>query len=982
MNTQRSIEIMATKFEDVLQEEKEKIGKKEKLIGLAFSGGGIRSATFNLGIIQALAQKKLLNKFDYLSTVSGGSYIGSWLTSWAYREQQNTQKNIEQRTGIEQVQDKLNDKTDPTQNKAEPREISWLRQYSNYLTPRKGLFSFDTLTDLTYHFRNVFLSSVVIGLFAFGIMSLFVALMPVNNNDFTASILLFIGSIIGLTATARIWSRLPLVSGELVTDKKNSSFTPDINKKEIFFIAFGIVFFTIALGIFGAQFNPVLVCFNLGIGYCIATVMGISHAHHIKNYKRLLINVNWRWLYATALLGSIPFFALGGLFLFSLWNNPVWNWSELYSPYFFDSSKKEWKGPSLWELSGIGVPFMCLLLSFIVTIHLGIVGRAIPSEAYFWISRVAAKMAQYSLVFALPAAIFLFSPPLLDWTEATLAVGSIFAAFAIVVRWLATSTATGSNKNKQVDWREKFIEGMVSIAPFILVFALLGFVSLGVRTAFENDPTRSSHLFDEKLEKYQFTCHENITPVKKLLNPQQDSDVITFESIRDGLQGYHYYEIVNCAPSLKDYLKLNILALNSITWFAPCVWGFIAIVIAWFLGKLINANLFSMHTFYRNRLTNAYLASSNRIDSEKREISRDPDIGVHSTDAIDLKKLADIKPYLIVNTTLNLVGENNDLAWQDRKATSFIMSPLYCGYVLDGTKDHSKEYFQKTKSYARKNRAAYRQKNENSPNEYFLKLDLAMTISGAASSPLSGFHTKPGVSMLMALGGARLGWWLSNPAKEEWWRGQGKRWQFSSDTPLLTTLYKEISSEANEEGEKIYLSDGGHFENLGIYELVRRRCALIVASDAGEDHLFNFDDLANAIHKIRVDFGVEIEIDVSELRPDKIPGDDGAEEFSAKNRFSSKNFVIGKVKYASSAKTEFKNEKDGVLIYIKSSLPVSAKSRAIDVLNYAALHNQFPHESTFDQWFSEDQFEAYRQIGYLIGEDAAQLIHAKLIEMT
>jgi hypothetical protein len=222
--------------------------------------------------------------------------------------------------------------------------------------------------------------------------------------------------------------------------------------------------------------------------------------------------------------------------------------------------------------------------------------------------------------------------------------------------------------------------------------------------------------------------------------------------------------------------------------------------------------------------------------------------------------------------------------------------------------------------------------------------------------------------MLMALGGARLGWWLSNPAKEEWWRGQGKRWQFSSDTPLLTTLYKEISSEANEEGEKIYLSDGGHFENLGIYELVRRRCALIVASDAGEDHLFNFDDLANAIHKIRVDFGVEIEIDVSELRPDKIPGDDGAEEFSAKNRFSSKNFVIGKVKYASSAKTEFKNEKDGVLIYIKSSLP--------------ALHNQFPHESTFDQWFSEDQFEAYRQIGYLIGEDAAQLIHAKLIEMT
>lgn len=153
---------------------------------------------------------------------------------------------------------------------------------------------------------------------------------------------------------------------------------------------------------------------------------------------------------------------------------------------------------------------------------------------------------------------------------------------------------------------------------------------------------------------------------------------------------------------------------------------------------------------------------------------------------------------------------------------------------------------------------------------------------------------------------------------------------------------------------------------------------MIVASDAGEDHLFNFDDLANAIHKIRVDFGVEIEIDVSELRPKNTPGENGAENFTAKDRFSPKNFVIGKIKYASSAKTEFKDEQDGILIYIKSSLPMSTESRATDVLYYAALNNQFPHESTMDQWFSEEQFEAYRQIGYLIGEDAAQLIQEKL----
>ena len=85
-------------FESVLHEEVEVIkASREKrgvpcpepteddLIGLSFSGGGIRSATFNLGVIQAFAQKQLLRHVDYLSTVSGGGYIGSWLSSWAYR---------------------------------------------------------------------------------------------------------------------------------------------------------------------------------------------------------------------------------------------------------------------------------------------------------------------------------------------------------------------------------------------------------------------------------------------------------------------------------------------------------------------------------------------------------------------------------------------------------------------------------------------------------------------------------------------------------------------------------------------------------------------------------------------------------------------------------------------------------------------------------------------------------------------------------
>src|SRR3954471_17764516 len=56
------------------------------LNALCFSGGGIRSATFCLGVLQGLARLKTLDKFDYLSTVSGGGYIGSWLSCWMQRE--------------------------------------------------------------------------------------------------------------------------------------------------------------------------------------------------------------------------------------------------------------------------------------------------------------------------------------------------------------------------------------------------------------------------------------------------------------------------------------------------------------------------------------------------------------------------------------------------------------------------------------------------------------------------------------------------------------------------------------------------------------------------------------------------------------------------------------------------------------------------------------------------------------------------------
>ncbi len=132
------------------------------LIGLAFSGGGIRSATFNLGILQGLAQLGLLRKFDYLSTVSGGGYIGSWLMAWMQH----------QKIGIGEVEKKLAPQAYKANDVGEPSEVRFLRNYSNYLTPRKGVLSADFWAFVASYLRNTLLNLTILLLLLLGLLLL------------------------------------------------------------------------------------------------------------------------------------------------------------------------------------------------------------------------------------------------------------------------------------------------------------------------------------------------------------------------------------------------------------------------------------------------------------------------------------------------------------------------------------------------------------------------------------------------------------------------------------------------------------------------------------------------------------------------------------------------------------------------------------------------------------------------------------------
>jgi hypothetical protein len=212
-----------------------------------------------------------------------------------------------------------------------------------------------------------------------------------------------------------------------------------------------------------------------------------------------------------------------------------------------------------------------------------------------------------------------------------------------------------------------------------------------------------------------------------------------------------------------------------------------------------------------------------------------------------------------------------------------------------------------------------------------------VTISGAAASPNAGYHSSPSVAFLLTVFNVRLGSWFQNPRRPDVWRRPGPR---NSLWPLVNELF----GMSNDKSAFVYLSDGGHFENLGIYELVRRRCRFIVACDAGCDPKYQFEDLGNAIRKCRIDLDVDIEIDTSAL----IPLAD-----SGRGRH---HCALGIVRYDRADP----REGTGYLLYVKASM---SGDEPQDVDQYRNEHDDFPHQTTADQFFDEPQFESYRRLG-------------------
>jgi hypothetical protein len=367
------------------------------------------------------------------------------------------------------------------------------------------------------------------------------------------------------------------------------------------------------------------------------------------------------------------------------------------------------------------------------------------------------------------------------------------------------------------------------------------------------------------------------------------------------------------------------------------LFGIVLVALSWLLTP--NAN--SLHRLYRDRLSKAFLFDpAVRASQEPKagEPSIDQGRDFRPLDNMLLSELSDTyAPYHLINAALNIQG--SDYAnRRGRNADFFLFSKYWIGSVATGY-------------------APIEQFEPASPD---LTLATAMAISGAAASSNMGADTIRPLTPTLAILNVRLGYWLKNPA---FWAPVGavsaadqadRRDPWSPQRRTTFYLWSEISGRLYENSEEVYLTDGGHIENLGIYELLRRRCRIIIAIDAEADSAMHFPSLVTLQRYARIDLGIRIDLPWRPIQSTTLAwmnaDTDATEQPEPSN---GPHVAIGKIDYGGGD--------TGYLVYLKSSL---TGDEADYIRDYARRNNRFPHESTGDQFFSEEQFEVYRALGF------------------
>ncbi len=868
---------------------------RQQLSGLAFSGGGIRSATFNLGILQALASLKLLDQFDYISTVSGGGYIASWMAGWLKRgspDEQDEQKPFGSIVDFEHLLSP-EDSTDPQATPVRP--LRFLRQFSNYLTPRVGLFSFDTWTMAAVYLRNVLLNQVTL-IAGFGSLLLLPRLlgMPLaglERSDHFSSPWLLVLALLLLVCTM-IGTGINLAAEPCPPNPKREANvigapnSPRVIQLALvlpflFSCAFASEWFWVNIRVPAFQTFAIKATFWIGsiaffaiLSLILSTTGGVIKC--FKYSRALPYSGAAAGLLIAGVAGVCGF--VGALLL------------RGYLAVLAALAAIANNGGS-WHAIVFGGPLLMTVLVLVATLHVGLLGIDLPDAAREWLSRFRAISSLYLFYWFVLFGAAIYGPLFIFWLGGKSQIWIEGAGLG----WIATT-----------------------------VMSLLAGKSGKTGTTNEGAPTLNTWDLIARIGPPVFA-------VGFILLISTAEHLLLSHGLLIGR-----YSFGSLVEQHWDLLINTPLTYGPDWWIAgiASLLGTLAVSAAILMWR-VDINEFSMHQFYKNRLVRCYLGASNSARKPNPFTGFDPndDVLLAGLTPYQSQEQPDryLGPYPIINATLN-VSAGEQLALQERKAASFIFTPCFSGYDLtllrkqapalkpDRRPDFKPAAYRNTRHYGFKNG---------------IHLGTAMAISGAAADPNWGFNTSTPVAFLMTVFDVRLGWWLGNPR----WDKAGK---LSSPRLSLVALISELLGLTTDKNAFVSLSDGGHFDNLGLYELVRRRCKFIIVGDAEQDGSYSFGSLGSVIRRCRIDFGAEVDLDLMRIRPAA--------------GVSEAHCAIGSITY--------KDKTTGTILYIKSSLTGDEPQ---DIATYTKDHPAFPHESTLDQWFSESQFESYRKLGYHAG---------------
>jgi hypothetical protein len=312
-----------------------------------------------------------------------------------------------------------------------------------------------------------------------------------------------------------------------------------------------------------------------------------------------------------------------------------------------------------------------------------------------------------------------------------------------------------------------------------------------------------------------------------------------------------------------------------------------------------------------------------------------------------LETVARGAPYHLIGATVHMLGRRKR---KDQPTTdSFIFSQSYCGSDATG--------YVPTEHYMNGN----------------FDLTNAMALSGAAVSPTQVHN--PLLAVLLMLSNSRLGQWLPNPAHHVLM----PRWldRVISWLPPVPIRLLLGATQSAEQRNYCFVSDGGHHENLGLESLLRRRCRLIIASDVTGDPNYEFRDFVRLLRRMRFEFGIRIVglngrnsgVPLDDLTPPRLKTEyrlvDREETMASrlsKSNHAAAHYFIAKILYPADGPEGCPRE--GYLIFVK---PNFTGDEAIDMTRYQLEDAAFPHDPTADQFYDPQKFESYRQLGFHIG---------------